>query len=216
MQQYIKNINDWILVNEVSINTILDFLSLVITAVLTGIIIWQTSKLAKQQSVQEEEISQQQAELQKRQIKLDTFEYKNRIYHALYKVFQLTGEVQSIYKKINLKDKSMDQLYQIFDSYLKTIKIDVPETLWVFKQAEYILPDNIYSSVYDIAGNLNELTGNIGKFNLYPKILAEHEIEEYKKELLEDIQIRSNQINKHVLFINSIMKKELSISNLEK
>ena len=96
MQQYIKNINDWILVNEVSINTILDFLSLVITAVLTGIIIWQTSKLAKQQSVQEEEISQQQAELQKRQIKLDTFEYKNRIYHALYKVFQLTGEIQSI------------------------------------------------------------------------------------------------------------------------
>lgn len=83
MHQYIKNVNDWLLVNEVSINTILDFLSLVITAVLTTIIIWQTAKLAKHQSVQEEEISQQQAELQKRQVKLDTFEYKNRIYHAL-------------------------------------------------------------------------------------------------------------------------------------
>ena len=149
-------------------------------------------------------------------MKIDTFDYKNNIYQALYKVFQMTGEIEYTFSKICLQKKQMEQLYQLFDILRSQLKIDVSETLWLFRQAEYILPANIYASVYDIAGNFNELSGDIGKFNLYPTILTPDELVEEKRKLLDDILARAKQINSHILFINSIMPHELDISSLGK
>ena len=207
---------NWIIENEVLLNTILAFLSFIITSVLTFVIIYQTSKLSKQQSKQEMEISKQQAELQKRQIRLDTFDYKNNIYHALHKVFQMTGEIHDMFEKIELDKKPMDKLYLLFDSYREQLRIDVSDTMWLFKQAEYILPSNIYESVYDISKSFNELTGDISKFKLFALILTNEEIETEKKKLLQDIKMRCDQINSHVLFIDTIMPTELFIRNIDR
>lgn len=201
--------------NEAWISLILSFLSIIITTILTVIIISQTSKLANKQSEQEKIINEQQKELQKRQIRLDSFEYKCDIYHALYKVFQLTEEFESFFEKIDLEKKSMDKLYQVFNICKQQVGIDVSEIMWLFKQSEFILPDKIFQSIYDIAIHFNEMTGDIAKFNLYPSILLESEIEQEKKNLLDDILYRSKLINEHRLSINSIMRKELDISNLE-
>lgn len=206
----------WILENEVLLNLAISFLAFIVTSIMTVIIITQTSKLSKKQNEQERLISKRQEDLQKRQIKIDTFEYKNSIYRILYKVFQMTGEIEDIFSKISLQEKQMEQLYQLFDILRSQLKIDVSETLWLFKQAEYILPANIYSSIYDIAGNFNELTGDIRKFDLFSKILTPDEITKEKQKLLDDIYARAKQINSHVLFINSVMPHELDISSIEK
>ena len=148
-------------------------------------------------------------------MRIDTFDYKNNIFHATYKVFQMTGEIEATFSKINPYDKRMDQLYQLFDIMRNVLGIDVNETLWLFKQAEYILPPNIYDSVKEIANDFNELTGDFGKFELYPKILTANEIEVEKERLLGDIMDRARQINKHVAFIDSIMPREIDIRTLE-
>lgn len=207
---------DWIEKHQIFLDIAISFLSFVVTTILTVVIIRQTSRLAKKQSEQELLINKQQEELQKRQIRIDTFDYKNSIYHALYKVFQMTGEIEVIFSKISLKEKTAEQLYQMFSILRDQLKIDVSETMWLFKQAEYILPPNIYDSVRAISKNFDELTGDVGKFELYPKILTEDELETEKQKLLEDISDRAKQINDHVYFITSVMPQELDISSLEK
>lgn len=207
---------DWVIENEAIFNIAIALLSLLVTSILTVIIIVQTAKLAKKQNEQEKLINKQQEDLQKRQIRIDTFDYKNNIYHALYKVFQMTGEIEDIISKISLKEKTAEQLYQMFDILRELLKIDVSETMWLFKQAEYILPSNIYDSVRVISKNFDELTGDVGKFSLYPKILTTDELETEKQKLLEDIRDRVKQINDRVCFITSVMPKELDISSLEK
>ena len=206
----------WIVNNEILLNLAILFLSFVVTSILTIVIIAQTSKLAKKQNEQEIKINEQQQDWQKRQMRIDTFDYKNNIYRALCKVFQLTGEIADIFPKIRLYEKEMDQLCQLFDILLSQLKIDVSETLWLFKQAEYILPENIYASVRDIAKDFDELTGDIGKFKFYPTILTPEEVDAEKRKLLDDILYRAEQINRHVLFITTIMPQELDISALEK
>lgn len=207
---------DWVIENEAIINIAIALLSLLVTSLLTVIIIVQTAKLAKKQNEQEKLINKQQEDLQKRQIKIDTFDYKNNIYHALYKVFQMTGEIEGIFSKISLKEKTAEQLHQMFDILREQLKIDVSETIWLFKQAEYILPSNIYDSVRIISKDFDELTGDIGKLGFYPQILTDDELNTEKQKLLEDIREKAKQINDHVYFITSIMPRELDISSLEK
>lgn len=203
----------WIEENEVFLDLSISMLSFVVTSVLTIVIIMQTSKLAKKQSKQDLLINKQQEDLQKRQMRIDTFDYKNTIYHALYKVFQMTAEIEDIFSHVNLGQKDMAQLYMMFEIIREQLKIDVSETMWLFKQAEYILPENIYLSVSAISRDFNELTGDIGKLKLFPAILNEDELSEEKENLLDDILFRAQQINKHVLFIESIMPIELDITN---
>ena len=205
----------WLLSNEAWLNVILAFLSLIVTSVLTVIIIVQTSKLAKMQARQERELSKQQEELQKRQMKIDTFDYKNNIYRALYKVFQMTGEIELIYNKIDLYSKSMENLYALFKTYKDVLNIDVSETLWLFKQASYILPTNVYDSVHEISIHFNELTGDVGRFQFYPTILTSDEIEPEKRKVLNDILFRCQQINSHLNFIETMMPTILFIQNID-
>ena len=206
----------WLSTNENWLSLIVAFLSLIITSVLTIAIIVQTSKLAKKQAKQELVITKQQENLQKHQIKIDTFEYKNRIYHAVYRVFQMTGEIETIYQKIDLSSKSMIQLNQLFETYREQLRIDTSETLWLFKQSEYVLSSHIFSTIEDIATNFDELTGDIAKFKLFATILTEEEIEIEKNNLLSDILLRSKRINSYVMYINAIMPEELNISRLDK
>ena len=206
----------WIVNNEILLNLTISLLSFVVTSILTIVIIVQTSKLAKKQKEQEIIINKQQQDWQKRQMRIDTFDYKNNIYRALYKVFQLTGEIEDIFSKISLHEKQMDHLHQLFDILRSQLKMDVSETLWLFKQAEYILPEYIYASVRDIAKDFDELTGDIGKLKCYPTILTPEEVDAEKRKLLDDILYRAEQINRHVLFITTIMPQELDISALEK
>lgn len=217
---WIKNAIEWIEANEIWLNIAISAVSTVFSIVLTVIIICQTSRLTKQQSEQELRINRQQEklqfELQRRQALLDTFEHRNAIYRALNKVFQLTIEYRALFEKIQdaLEKKSCDKLFELFDLYRTTIDINVSETLWLFKQAEYVFAPNIHEIIKQIATDFNEMTGSVSKLKVFPNILAPDELEKSKQELLADIYVRSQSINKHIYFIESIMPRELDIHNL--
>lgn len=217
---WIKNAIEWVETNEIWLNIIISAVSAVFSIILTAIIIRQTSKLANQQSEQELRINQQeeklQLELQRRQALLDTFEHRNTIYRAINKVFQLTTEYRDLFEKIqgDLEKKPCDKLFELFDLYRTTIDINVSETLWLFKQAEYVFAPNIHETIKQISAEFNEMTGSVAKLKVFPKILTPDELEKSKLELLADIYVRSQRINKHIYFIESIMPRELDIHNL--
>ena len=194
----------------------ISFLSFIATTILTVVIIAQTSRLAKKQSEQDLLINHQQEEWQRRQIRLDTFDHKLKIYHALYKVFQLAFEIEVISSEIKLREKTPKQLHALFSLYQEQLDIDVSETMWLFKQAEFILPSNISEVVCQIAEHFNELTGDIGKLNIFQTLLLPEEIEPEKQNLLDDISHRIREITRHYSFISVIMGAELDISTLEK
>ena len=229
---------DWFLVWLDRYELMIELIITIVTIMLSLYAVFQTRNIAIKQLEQEDNIAKQQAELQKkqidqelllnckqealqkRQIRIETFDYKSNIYHALYKVFKMSATIQyNIYDIIGIKslsEKTCEQLFGLFNASIEVDKIVPSEVLWLFKQAEYIYPDNIYPSIKAISKDFDELAGNIGKFNLYPKILTENELKEEKKKLLEDIYTRVKNINSHVTFIESIIPHELNISNLEK
>ena len=200
---YLKNNEEW--------------LSLVINSVLTLLIIWQTFSLAKRQNKQDLELNIQQErfqkELQKRQLQLDTFEYKNEIYMVITKVGQLTAEYDVYFEKNIVKDKTYKQLYDIFGTYMDVLKIDVSEILAKLRQAEYFFESYIYDVICDVAINFNEITGDVGKFKLYPQILTDEEMEHFRNALLEDIETRCKAVNKHMVYLHSIIPQKLQLNN---
>lgn len=194
------------------------WLSLVINSVLTLLIIWQTFSLAKRQKKQEEDLNSQQErfqkELQKRQLQLDTFGYKNEIYMNITKVGQLVAEYSVYFEKDIVRHKSYEQLRGIFSVYIDVLKIDAPEILAKLRQAEYFFESYIYNAVYDVAVNFDEIMGDVGKFNLYPQILCDEEMEPLRIELLDDMKKRCEIINRHMTYLHSIIPRKLQINNL--
>ena len=194
------------------------WLSLVVNSVLTLLIIWQTFSLAKRQKKQEEELNSQQEkfqkELQKRQLQLDTFGYKNEIYMTITKVGQLAAEYSVCFENDIVKDKSYEQLQAIFSVYIDVLKIDIPDILAKLRQAEYFFEPYIYDVIYDVAVNFDEITGDVGKFKLYPQLLCDAEMEPQRTELLADMKERCEIINRHMIYLHSIIPKKLQINNL--
>lgn len=198
------------------LDLLISFFSLLSTTVLTILIIHQTHNLAKQQTELEQHLNKQQLEMQKRQIRLESFSYKIEIYKALHNAFQFTGEVESLYNTIDIYKKNYDQLYPLFSSLLENMNKSTTDTLWLFKQAEFIISPNIYSAIKDISFHFDQLSGSIAKLKLYPLILLEDEMETEKKKVLDCILHHAEKINTYVLYINSVMPHEISINQLEK
>lgn len=97
---------------------------------------------------------------------------------------------------------------------MDVLKIDVSEILAKLRQAEYFFESYIYDVICDVAINFNEITGDVGKFKLYPQILTDEEMEHFRNALLEDIETRCKAVNKHMVYLHSIIPQKLQLNNL--
>lgn len=210
----------WLIVNDKWVTICISFLSLVISSILTYLIIKQTHKLNKQQMQIEENINFKQLEMQKRQICIDSYPYKREIYCYVFAVLELCHQLQELYKTINFHSKDPVQLLEIFKSLQEQYVPDTKKALWSMREAEYVLPKNISLSVIDIRKNYDSMCVHFTIPASVAKALTPSEIkthmDEIKRDNINKAIVCCNKIIEHTSFIESIMPRELDISELSK
>jgi len=206
----------FLITNENIITMIINILGIVFTIILTGIIIFQTSKNSRKQLELTKNINQQQNSIQKRQIKLDIYPYKREIYVHITKVYEFTHTLNQLFERIDLKNKSGKDIFGIYQGLQKQFILDVFETLWSLRESKYILPSSISNTIDDIRTNFDEIQSLLYSFNFYDNILTQEEFNEIKISNLEKIEASCKIILSNRNMIESQLIDELNISNLEK
>lgn len=205
----------------------ISLVDVIITAFLTAVIICQTKRLNEQQQQAEKEsaeqqrafearLNQQQIELQKRQIQVDTFPYKREIYAHVFSVLALCNMLKELTKSIDLKSKSAVQLKEMFDQILEQHVPDVKQTLWSMRESEYILPKNISASVIDIKTHFDSLCAHLHIPSTLSGVLTEQELKEITNQNVDEAMKDCDAILDHAWFIESVLPKELDIAYLSK
>lgn len=189
---------------------------MVFTLILTGIIIYQTSKNSRKQLELTKNINQQQKSIQKRQLKVDIYPYKREIYVHLTKVYEFTHTLNNLFERIDLKIKSGKDIFGIYQNLQKQFVPDVFETLWRLRESKYIMPSSLCNNIDLIRTNFDEILTLLYSFNLYADILTPEEFDEIKISSLEKIEASCKIILSNRNLIESMIIEELNISNLEK
>ena len=214
------NIIQCLTINENWITICISFLSLVISSILTFLIIKQTKNLNKQQIQIEEKINLKQIEMQKRQIRIDSYPYKREIYCSVFTVLELCHQLQHLLKSVNLQSKDPAQIFEFFNILQEQYVPDTKKALWSMREAEYVLPKNISSTVIDIRKNYDSMCTHFTAPASIAKVLTPYEmetkIEEIKRHNIDEAIACCNRIVKHTSFIENIMPLELDISELSK
>ena len=211
-----EKIISWITENEVWLTVIISFASLIATIVLTVLIIRQTKKLNEKQSKMEETINEQQIILQKRQLSVDTFPYKREIYSYVYSIFEMCEAINTTVKNERLYDYDYDQVNDYFSIIKDQYVPNMRKTIWCLRESEYILPDDISGTVLRIMNEFNEMCFCFQSLKVIKKLATEQELDEIKKQHIDDGLRMCKEILKFVSFIESIMPTELDIATVNR
>lgn len=200
----------WICENSIWLGILISTLEMIITAVLTFIIIYQTRKNNNAVQKLEKQISDRDVDLQRKQLKLELFPYKREIYRNLISVFSFCEMYENLDRKISLKDKSAKQLYDIVDAIREQMGIDKYNIRKDLLESKYIFPERIANEIINTANRFEEFSSSFSILRTMDDQLTEEEKEEIIPEMIERtlLTARNNYVEiekrKHYL-INQIL-----------
>ena len=206
--------------NEQWLSLFIAFLSLLVNTILTGFIIWQTKRLNQNQQELEKSINNQQIELQKRQIQIDSYPYKREIYTYVFQVLQLCDQLKNITETLDLNDLTSEQIFDLFTLLQEQNAPDSKNALWSMRESEYVLSKNIAHIVLDIRKNYDTMCTHFIAIKTYSNLYKESEIG-ILKELTKSFNIEKaveccNNIVSQTSYIENVFPTELNISLLSK
>lgn len=210
----------WLSENELWLSILISSLSVFFTLLLTVMIIIQTWKLNNKQIEFDLLIHSKQAELQKREIRLNSYPYKREIYSFVFSVLELCEQFEEISRSVDFHSKTPEQLHEILIIFQNQYVPDTRKALWSMREAEYVLPRNISTIVTYIRRDYDSMCSNLMALVSISKMMAQNELEKQFKEVMKsNIEEALNccrRINAHKQFIEAIMPEELNISELSR
>ena len=217
MDKIFYNINNWL--NNIywdAVVGIFSALNVIILGTLTFIIIIQTKKNTENQILLEERITKYQNKLQLRQLKIDIFPYKREIFLNLYKVLEFSNHISSVLFQLDLESKSTKDIYDMFNTSKDVYNVDFYIVIRSLREAEYILPSNISSTVLEICRSFDEMCSSFLVMGSVEKIFDDSKVQEIKLHNLNRIKERCKHIESKNSFIQSIFPSEINIGNLDR
>lgn len=211
---------NWFGYYETIITISINFLSLIITSSLTFLIIKQTKSLNTKQLEITKKLNFEQTELQRKQIVIDSFQFKREIYSHVFSVLELCYQIQELTNKMDLNSLSVEKLKDLIEILLNQYVPNVKQTLWSMREAEYIISENISTTIIEIRSDFDKMISHFSTPLSISRIISESktniDIEQIKNENITAAIECCKRINKHSRFIESIMPVELDISKLSK
>lgn len=189
-----------------ALSAISSLMGVVLTAILTFIIIRQTNNLNKKQ-----------LSLQKRQIRIDTFNYKRDIFLSVIKILEFTKTYSRSVSTKNVKPKKVSNIFDIFELTAKNLFDNHDVVVNSLSEAEYILPKEISSIIIIIGDKFSLICSYFEMYKQHERFnLAEDVLATEKDEIFDNIKLACETINSHASILHMFMIKELDISDLDR
>lgn len=205
---------------------VIALIDVIITSILTGVIIWQSYRLHKNQNALEEKLNQSQLDMQKmlnktqtemqqRQLKLDVYEYRREIYLCLSKIFSFVDAFNSLLNAVDGSALNPSQ-YTFLLENIENEYIDSGSNLSErLLEAQHLFSDQIYKKINDVANKYNMIIKSIPIIKFHEK--AEQYIDEDFANEIMNLSIKFiGEICEEKDSIIELLDKELDVSNLEK
>jgi len=157
----------------------IDLLGVILTFILTTIIIVQTQRLNKAQLEFETKVHQNEEDLQKRQIQINTFPYKREIYANVYGIFECCLFLKELSEKIDLNTKSGKALSDMFETICTGYIPDSKAVLWNLREAEFIFPKDIADVIIDIRTCFDKRGASLKCLGSIETILTDIELQSF-------------------------------------
>lgn len=193
-----------------------DTFSAISSSTLIIFLMIQTSLHYKNQLISNRNNNNQLVILQRRQLKVDTFPYRRELYLNLVKLFRFVEAIRATAEIIELNNKSIDQINQVFQSTIDQHLVGIQIINNSLSESEYILPKNIFPTVQNIYKCFETIQVSFSLLNNISAIGLEEEIERIKIHNIEIIINNCDEISKYSFYISNIMPEILHIGELEK
>jgi len=174
------------------------FLSLVlsvITVLISLYIMYKSNKtskvIAKKQTEFEKEMSLRQEDLQRRQIKVDTYPYRLDCWKKLYLLKEETEILKTAFQVVKFSELSLTEISERLKSFEKTYK----ECVLVLNQSRSIFSADTWGKLELIKACVIKNNNIIAKFKMYNEILTEDEKKDKDEEKEHDISQFSKGLN---------------------
>lgn len=201
-------------------NTNEGFLSLalsVITLFISLYIMYKSNKtskvIAKKQTEFEKEMSLRQEELQRRQIKVDTYPYRLDCWNKLYLLKEQTEVLKTAFQVVKFSELSFPEISRRLQSFENTYK----ECVLVLNQARSIFSADAWGKLELIKACAINNNNVIAKFKMYNEILTEDEKKDKDEEKEHDISQFSkglNIISRELQDVLTSVEADMCISDL--
>lgn len=179
-------------------NTNEGFLSLalsIITLFISLYIMYKSNKTSKvidkKQTEFEKEMSLRQEELQRRQIKVDTYPYRLDCWNKLYLLKEQTEVLKTAFQVVKFSELSFPEISRRLQSFENTYK----ECVLVLNQARSIFSADTWGKLELIKACAINNNNVIAKFKMYNEILTEDEKKDKDEEKEHDISQFSKGLN---------------------
>lgn len=179
-----------------------------ISVVVSGVAIWFAIRVPK-------EIALRQEEIQRRQIRVQTYVYKIEYLRTFYKLKDDMQALQSVFVFINLGKENFHRAYERYSK----LNIQRTEIMMALQQSKSVFTAKSWVFLDRIRNEFKVIDDTYRGFNLYASIMTEteqREREEERKSGLRNIQATLSLITHNLDCLLKILNEDIAISDIHK
>jgi|GEM_PF-2165024 len=219
---------EWISTNESWLVVIIAFAEVVITTILTVKIIRQTKNLndkqdefeeknAKERAALDKQLNEQQLEMQRKQLRVDTFPYKREIYKNTFRIMEFCHNIKQ-YLDLPVEQFDAEKWYTLYKGTCEKFVPNEYEALWSMRESEYLLPPEIFFCVKDIRQSFDKIGAAFIAMPIVEKAINEvgGDAIENRRTMLKDIKEKCDNILKFTNEIEFSFPRELNLSGIDR
>lgn len=196
------------------------FTSIILSVVTFGVTLYvmyksndNSKKISEKQAELEKNIALRQEDMQRRQIKVDTYPYRVDCWEKLYMLREETEVLKMAFQVVNFSELEISEISRRLQSFENTYK----ECVLVLNQARNIFPINTWKKLDYIKLCVEKNNGIICKFRIYNDVLTDEDKkgnEEEKKYDLLQFSKGLNIISRELSEVLRLVDKDLCIAEL--
>lgn len=149
-----------------------------------------SKKISEKQAELEKNIALRQEDMQRRQIKVDTYPYRLECWECLYRLKDDMEMLKTLFDTVNVYKLSFSDLSRRY----KKLKINAVDTLLKLETSKNVFPVDTWRKIDKLKCAFLKIDNNFNIFQMFSEILTEKEQQEREKEKKELLQTVSAEI----------------------
>jgi len=197
------------------LESIVNILNVILTLILTTIIIFQSKKISNRQIEFEKKYNEQQVEIQKNQLRVDTFSIKRKIFFEVSNILEFCHFInESLFVK-ELEIKSARQLYEIVIlSHTKYVG-ESKDVFKILREAQFVYPKDSYQKIEKTRKIYDHTMASVLPLKILDKMMQSSDLEDQIAHSRSELESGVKSILEFRDYIYNELPKTFHISDID-